>query len=119
LAVSFDIPCSLTKRDPSITGTDNSYNIITHASENISRLMSRRENTNPSEHVIEQVADEKGVSTLDLSPLFEVIEPDALDALFHSHSAAGEQTGYVQFEYEGHTVVVNSTGRVSVAETSE
>jgi hypothetical protein len=69
--------------------------------------------------VVEAVADRKGVSAQDLSPLFRIVDPDALDALFSAWSRTADQTGHVQFEYEGHTVIVDSSGRVGVSKTGD
>jgi hypothetical protein len=75
--------------------------------------------TKPSDRVIARVADEKGIPATELSLLCEVIDPDALNSLFDYDATTQEGTGYVQFEYEGHTVIVDSSGRVGVSETSE
>lgn len=47
----------------------------------------------------------------DLKPLYDVIDPDALDALFR-----GPNPGTVTFEYEGYTVVVRENAEVVVRE---
>jgi hypothetical protein len=47
-----------------------------------------------------------------LPPLYESIDPDALDALFESADGNSVQ---VEFEYAGRHVVVDSSGRVGVS----
>lgn len=49
-----------------------------------------------------------------LEPLYETIDPDALDALFHDADDGGDPVGTVRFDYCGHEVTVDSTGLVSV-----
>jgi hypothetical protein len=61
-------------------------------------------------NVVRTVATRKGVGVADLDPLFEVVEPDALDALFNSSD------GYVTFPYCGYEVTVDASGAVTVTE---
>lgn len=62
-----------------------------------------------TEAVVSAVADAKGVSPLELRPLAEVIDPDALDALF-----AGSRDGSVVFTYHGFRVHVSGDNQVMV-----
>lgn len=67
--------------------------------------------------VVAAVADANGVDPLDLdTPLYEVIDPDALDALFQPQATGLPRTGTAQvtFSMAGCEVVVNSTGQVTV-----
>jgi hypothetical protein len=62
----------------------------------------------PSEAVVAAVAANEGVSETELErPLFEVVDPDALDSLFRWG------TGRVTFEYLGYEVTVESGGAVT------
>jgi hypothetical protein len=63
------------------------------------------------EAVIHAVADARGVSPLELeTPLFEVIEPDALDRLVDS----GTPGLTITFEYEDCIVTVDGENDVTV-----
>lgn len=53
------------------------------------------------EKVVYAVANADGVDPIDLDPLYETIDPEALDALFE-----GTTEGTIKFTYEGHDVVV-------------
>jgi len=67
-----------------------------------------------SEAVIVAIAEKEGVDEQELdSPLFEVINPDALDSLFRNSG------GRVQFEYLDYQVTVNHNGVVDVAEARD
>lgn len=69
-----------------------------------------------SYRVVEAVAREEGVSPADLDqPLNDVVDPDALNALF---SQTGPD-GAVEFTYHDYTVVVDGTGRVHAESASE
>lgn len=59
--------------------------------------------------VVDAVAAEMGVDPVALEPLFDVVDPDALDRLF-----ASGVDGSVRFEYHECDVVVYSDGRVTV-----
>nr|WP_226007851.1 HalOD1 output domain-containing protein [Natrinema salinisoli] len=68
------------------------------------------ENT-PVYAVVSAVAEAEGVDHVDLPPLYNVIDPEALNALFTSDSG-GVST--VEFEYAGYAVVVRGEGTVEV-----
>ena len=69
--------------------------------------------------VVESVARHKGTEEIELDPpLYEVLDPDALDALF---TGRGETRcpGRISFEYSGCTVTVSSTGHVLVEDAED
>jgi hypothetical protein len=72
--------------------------------------------SSPSELVIEAVAEREGVSPTELSrPLNEVVDPEALDALFEPQpNGRPRSDGRVEFEYYGYTVTVDVDGTVTV-----
>lgn len=63
------------------------------------------------EAVIYAVADADGVDPVDLAPLYDTIDPEALDAIF-----AGDCEGRIAFAYEGHEVAVTCDGDVDDVE---
>lgn len=65
----------------------------------------------PSNAVIEAVAEAENADATDLSPVYDAIDPDALDALF-----TGRCPGEVAFDYEGYTVIVREEAEVTVRE---
>ena len=73
-----------------------------------------------SHAVVEAVADREGVDVTELEPpafepLYSVVDPDALDAVFApTHDGGQRATGSVTFEYEGYTVTVDSDGTVDL-----
>lgn len=63
------------------------------------------------------VADAKGVSPLELRPLAEVIDPDALERLVASMGGVTDgSAGTVEFTYSGYRVAVAGDGDVEVDE---
>ncbi len=63
-----------------------------------------------SERVIHAVADREGVSPLDISPLFDAIDPDALDRLYAPDRAGAT----VEFQYAEYQVTVTDGGHVEL-----
>lgn len=62
-----------------------------------------------SERVVEAVANDSDTDALDLPPLFDSVDPDALDGVVRSMS-----DGYVSFIYAGRRVTVTSRGDIRV-----
>lgn len=66
--------------------------------------------------VVETVAGAAGVDPLELNPpLFAVINPDALEAVYES---ASEQFK-VEFEYAGYLVTISGDGTVTATEPGD
>ena len=66
--------------------------------------------------VVRGVAAREGVDPLELEPpLHEVIDTDALDALFRS---TDESATAVEFTYRGHRVCVDGTGEIELTTAS-
>jgi len=65
-----------------------------------------------SDTVIDAVAAATDTDPLDLSPLYEVVDPDALDCLFRCDDRPA--AGRLEFTIEGCDVCVHSSGRVVV-----
>lgn len=72
--------------------------------------------TDPSEAVIRAIAQAKGISPLEMPMLYEIVDPEALDAIFK-----GRDLSYIQFLYYGYKVIVVSDGRIIIqdCETNE
>ena len=73
----------------------------------------------PSEAVVTTVAALDGVPPTELAPLYDAVEPDALDALF-DHAERQDRPGDQRlcFAYAGYDVTVCGDGTVSVSPTS-
>ncbi|GKZ12459.1 hypothetical protein HAL_03400 [Haladaptatus sp. T7] len=71
-----------------------------------------------SETVIESVASIRGVDpTKTRIPLADVIDPDALDALFTAtREGKGRKRGHITFSMDGFTVFAHSNGHVLLRE---
>lgn len=65
-----------------------------------------------SRRVIDAVAETKGVDALDLDPLYDTIDPDALDVLFGDD--ASRSSTELRFEFEGCEVLIEGDGEVSI-----
>ncbi|APX95235.1 HalOD1 output domain-containing protein [Natronorubrum daqingense] len=56
--------------------------------------------------VVTAVADRREVPVTELPPLYEWIDPDSLDALFEPTRRHGSRSGSLEFDYDGHDIVV-------------
>lgn len=73
-----------------------------------------------SDAVVRAVADADGIDPLDAPPLYEVIDPDALDSLFDGSENGTQHTAVtVTFVYNGYHVTVQSSRTVQVEEEDE
>ena len=71
----------------------------------------------PSLEIIEQVASLEETDPIALPPLYDTIDPDALDSFFHSSASDGAQAeSTVRFTYCGYDVRVGADGDVAVSE---
>ncbi|ELY42022.1 HalOD1 output domain-containing protein [Natronorubrum sulfidifaciens] len=65
------------------------------------------------EQPADQDADAVGIDSL--TPLFETIDPDALNALFSSTYSGTSRTGTITFTHDGYEVTATSDGHVTVS----
>lgn len=73
----------------------------------------------PSISVVEAVASAEGVDPLSLEPpLHQVVDPDALDALFTEKGPMVTRRSRVHFRYRGFAVTVEKKGDVSLEKLS-
>lgn len=69
--------------------------------------------------VVNAVADARGVDPLNLGPLHDAVDPDALDAIFSSTGATEWTDVQVTFRLDGTEVTVRGTGEVVVRPGTE
>jgi len=69
-----------------------------------------RDDQSPSERVVYRVAEETDTDPLDLPPLFNTVDPDALDSFIEELDG-----GTMRFEYAGRSVTISAEGTVSVS----
>jgi hypothetical protein len=73
-----------------------------------------------SQTVVLAVAEATDEDAMELPPLYDAIDPDALNKLFDSELlGASRVEGNVEFAYAGCDVTVRADGRVSVAPAAE
>lgn len=63
-----------------------------------------------TQQIVESVAASKSTSPLELTPIYTVVDPEALEDLFSGPT----QQGRIEFEYEGCHVRVDDDGDVTV-----
>jgi hypothetical protein len=65
--------------------------------------------------VIDAIERVSGISALDMRPIYESVDPDALDALLHRATTTGNPRT-VSFGYDGYRVTLDSSGGGHVSE---
>ncbi|SEV85794.1 HalOD1 output domain-containing protein [Natrinema salifodinae] len=58
------------------------------------------------ERIVTGIAALEGCDPMELPPLFEAVDPDALAAIFETTESGGLRAGHVGFTYAGHEVRV-------------
>lgn len=71
-----------------------------------------------STSVVQQVAERAGVDATELPPLYDSIDPDALDAIFASTTSSTSRSGRIEFTYAGYRVTVSSDDGILLAHES-
>lgn len=71
-----------------------------------------------SENVISEVASREDVDRTELTPLHDVLDPDALDQLFHPTNSSMRMDGSVTFLYHGYEVTAYATGYITIGPQS-
>jgi hypothetical protein len=79
----------------------------------------REDDRTPSEAVVEALATAAGVEPTDLPPLYDFVDPDALDTLFDGHHKATSGDTILSFRVNAWNVFVRGDGRVHVCDASE
>ena len=59
-----------------------------------------------SAEIIDRISKESGTDSLNLPPLFEGINPDALQSLFAATSSGIKRSGRVTFQYAEYEILV-------------
>lgn len=73
--------------------------------------MGSRRVSNPSEAIVLEIAERTHMNPIDLPPLYERIDPEALDRLVQ-----GQSSFRVTFEYTGYDVTVSEDGCITICE---
>ena len=75
----------------------------------------RVRSVSPSEAVVARIANCEGVDPLELPPLYESIDADAIDALVRT-AEANDSALQIEFTYHGYQVTISDGGVVHVDE---
>lgn len=69
--------------------------------------MTNRTSPSATVAVLEAVADAEDADALDLPPLYEAVDTDALEAIFQPMADGSTRAGRVEFTYHGYLVTVD------------
>lgn len=71
------------------------------------------------EKIVEEISTAEQVGPTDLPPIYEEINPDALNQLFRSDNGPLSDDIEVSFSYNGYSVTVTDDGAIEVEDFSE
>lgn len=83
-------------------------------SESSTTIVRSAENRSVSEEVIHAVSEATGTDPTQLELLYDIVDPDALDQLFHAQSGLPQSDHRVIFTMEDCEVTVHASGKVAV-----
>jgi hypothetical protein len=72
-----------------------------------------RDARQPSERVIDAVAETTGKDPTEMQRLYDIIDPDALDRLYRTDGPHQSREVHTTFQFEGCTVTVDADGHAS------
>lgn len=75
-----------------------------------------RDDQSPAEVIIDALAAAAGVDPIDLPPLYEFVDPDALDNMFNRHEGAEEAEALLSFKVDTWNVFVRADGRIRICD---
>ncbi|GAA0254788.1 HalOD1 output domain-containing protein [Haladaptatus pallidirubidus] len=87
----------------------------TNAVDNNHKLSSEDSPRSLTNHVLTAIIEAEDLSLDSLDPLYDVIDPDALDTLFAPRADGSPRPfGRISFHYAGYQVTVSSEGSVAL-----
>lgn len=72
----------------------------------------------PAEVIIDALAEAAGVDPVDLPPLYEFVDPEAINALFDRRDGPTATEGILSFGVETWNVFVRADGRIRVCDAT-
>lgn len=69
-----------------------------------------------TEAIIDALATAADTDPMDLPPLYEFVDPDAIDNLFHHHDGSADAEALLSFKVDVWNVFVRADGRIRVCD---
>ncbi len=76
-------------------------------------------NRPPVEVIIEALAEAADADPIELAPLYEIVDTDAIDALFSRHDGAESAETLLSFRAETWNVFIHADGRIRVCDATQ
>ena len=77
------------------------------------------DNRSSTEVIVEALAEAAGIDPLELPPLYEFVDPDAIDSLFNRHEGAEAAGALLSFKVDTWNVFVRADGRICVCDATK
>lgn len=76
-------------------------------------------NQTPSEVITEAVASAAGVEPIEIQPLYDFLDPDALNALFDAQNKDGNVKQVLSFKLDTWNIFVRDDGKIRVCDATQ
>ena len=73
----------------------------------------------PRETIIRALADAADVEPVDLPPIYQYVDPEALDALFERRDGGTDGDTILSFQVDSWNVFVHSDGRIRICDANQ
>lgn len=73
----------------------------------------------PAEVIVDALSAAADVDPVELPPLFDYVDPDALDTLFDNHDGAPDADTLLSFKIDTWNVFVRADGRIRVCDATQ
>ena len=75
--------------------------------------------TSPVDAIIEALAEAADIDPTDLPPLYDFIEPDAINQLFGKHSGASRSNAILSFRVDIWNVYIRGDGNIRICDATQ
>src|SRR6056297_2581954 len=73
----------------------------------------------PTEIIVEAIAEAAEIDPVDLPPLYEIVDPAALNQFFGEHDGAAQTDALLSFQVKTWNVFVRADGRIRVCDNTQ
>ena len=98
--------------------SDDSLDLYRSCKPVVDSEYSSESDRSPSDAVIEAIAEAAETDPIELPPLYNYIDPDALDQLIEKHGRVSSQKTVLSFRVETWNVFINSDGQIRVCDST-
>lgn len=85
----------------------------------VDRTYEETSGQSPTMTIVDALAAAMEIEPTELPPLFEIVDPDAIDTLFSNTESETDAAAMLSFNYRTWNVFVNADGRIRVCDATQ